>query len=909
MSNSSYFDRPNTNQRHRFQYDRPANSTLRPNFGSETAESSVSITHIPAAVSRQTIIAFAEQFGELSMEPHITPSDGKLKKVAYITFTTKSAFQLCMDSQRRQASMIDGYPPSTSGCTLDENELRGYFQTNYGQVKAFGWKFENVATIDFEDYDSVDRALITSLTHTINGITVRLEKMRSVNMRQAYENAVAPNDINFCVHVKNIPPQVSGEQLATLFGSRVWDVLIRKGKFVDVDPFEAWILKLNSMAKAQQLAESIKIIDGINIECNAEQEPLNEWTLCSGNRDGWCKHGNNCIYRHITCTYGDECTIDQCPYSHSTQRAIVPNPRYRSAGPIDQQYRIKIDGLPSNMTALELLTELKNQPLNLLNLIETPEMPAGSTIRHFYLTRQAAEKLARRRIYEWHGYIIRVSYIVKCQLEYDRAPIEQIPSSPSINNNGGHQLSTIFAPLSPGINEIIGMPSEWVWTNRRLGHTMSEVYLVYSSESNDNRLGAMKLYRHSSNLESMRARRELLALQALKNEASVVSIYQSNILDVTRKEDAPMWIITELVSESTFKNYVDKHKSQITLHVVLSLTRQLLNIIQRCHKARVIHRNLEPNNIMVQHTQIHASVDEVKLILIDFDLCWIDSQQSQISEEDDLTMIEYVIKRHSTDSVNQTFDNIFSKLTHYLSSNGQLNNPTLDSTGVCCILYWLITGKWLDQMSTVNFCYQASDLEQIINKKLGDIDDTTKVNEQLLHTFDRAFGPVDNRWHVDELVEHLTTIDTCLNDFEAVHIDKFFPAPSTMDMLPLDDPYSRTVTMLARIKQNFTQQYTTVAKWSHDKNWWSIKTHDNEVKNMDELIYNHQERHCTVPIVCIAKIEHDQTSLFLTTALSDSITSLKPICKLDNETPDMNFSPYYNNAIKKLVIEWLKRDI
>ncbi|CAF5171061.1 unnamed protein product [Rotaria magnacalcarata] len=72
--------------------------------------------------------------------------------------------------------------------------------------------------------------------------------------------------------------------------------------------------------------------------------------------------------------------------------------------------------------------------------------------------------------------------------------------------------------LSPGINEIIGMPSEWVWTSRRLGHTMSEVYLVYSSESNDNRLGAMKLYRHSSNLESMRARRELLALQALKIE-------------------------------------------------------------------------------------------------------------------------------------------------------------------------------------------------------------------------------------------------------------------------------------------------------------------------------------------------------------------------------------------------------
>ncbi|CAF4812355.1 unnamed protein product, partial [Rotaria socialis] len=124
-----------------------------------------------------------------------------------------------------------------------------------------------------------------------------------------------------------------------------------------------------------------------------------------------------------------------------------------------------------------------------------------------------------------------------------------------------------------------------------------------------------------------------------------------------------MWIITELVSESTLKDYVDKHKSQITVRVILSLTRQLLNIIQRCDKARVIHRNLEPNNIMVQRAQVHASVDEVKLILIDFDLCWFDSQQSQISEEDDLKMIEHVIKRHSTDNVKQTFDNIFSKLT------------------------------------------------------------------------------------------------------------------------------------------------------------------------------------------------------------------------------------------------------
>jgi hypothetical protein len=62
------------------------------------------------------------------------------------------------------------------------------------------------------------------------------------------------------------------------------------------------------------------------------------------------------------------------------------------------------------------------------------------------------------------------------------------------------------------------MPSEWIWTNRRLGKTMSDVYLVYPSESTDNRLGAMKVYRDRSDHESIRAKRELLALRTLESK-------------------------------------------------------------------------------------------------------------------------------------------------------------------------------------------------------------------------------------------------------------------------------------------------------------------------------------------------------------------------------------------------------
>jgi len=102
------------------------------------------------------------------------------------------------------------------------------------------------------------------------------------------------------------------------------------------------------------------------------------------------------------------------------------------------------------MSAMELVTELKKQPLNLLQFIETPEVPEGSKTRHFYLTRQAAEKLARKRIFEWQDYPIRADYLIKCQLEYDRVPATELSSNPSsplvtASQTENQRLRTLFA--------------------------------------------------------------------------------------------------------------------------------------------------------------------------------------------------------------------------------------------------------------------------------------------------------------------------------------------------------------------------------------------------------------------------------------------------------------------------------
>ena len=65
------------------------------------------------------------------------------------------------------------------------------------------------------------------------------------------------------------------------------------------------------------------------------------------------------------------------------------------------------------------------------------------------------------------------------------------------------------------------MPSEWIWTNRRLRKGASKVYLVYPSNSTDDRLGAMKIYHKPNEMERTRAKRELLALHALQRKPSL----------------------------------------------------------------------------------------------------------------------------------------------------------------------------------------------------------------------------------------------------------------------------------------------------------------------------------------------------------------------------------------------------
>ncbi|CAF0811461.1 unnamed protein product [Adineta ricciae] len=912
--------------RPRFVYDHSPSGALPPNVvGTESSKYTVLVKHIPAS-----------RFGTLRAEPYITQSTEKLRKLACLTFTEQAAVESCMNGDR-QSYNLNGYPISVqrylpAGLTFTESyrlllsfietslnvvptedDIRSYFETNYGKVKAFAWTSEHTAMIDFEDYDAVDRAVLNSIIHTINGANIRLEKVKSSFVRATYLQPIA-DGTRYCVRVRNIPSHVSGERLATAFNSNVWDVLIRKGRFLERDPMEAWILNIPTMFEAEQLALSVTDIDEVNIQCEAMKEPINEWTLCSGNRDGWCKHDRECIYRHITCVSGDECKNEECPFSHSKQRKIIPVPRYRPAGPVEQQYRIKIDGIPYNMTPTELVVELKKQPPSLVKFIEAPEVPKGSTTRHFYVTRQAAEKLARTRVFQWHNYPIRESYIVKCQLEYDRiATTDHLSAAVEADIQTNNQrLRSMFAPLSPGPKEINGMPSKWIWTNRLLSNETSRVYLVYPSELADDRLGAMKLFRPANDLDLKRAKRELLALKVLENSITslnnsvVVHVYQSNVLDATRKKGQPLWIITQITSELTLEDYVNQYKSQVTFENILNIICQLLELIQQCHKHHIIHRNLQPRNVLVARNQDRVSSTSIKLTLIDFSVAWFDHQQKSTDDQDDLKIIEQAIDEHSSRTGNNMC-NILQRLLMARTAE-QRRDSSIDSLSICYILFWLLTEEWPDCVNYTGFPHRDDEKQQKIHEKLGEFQNTGHIRQQIMHIFDRSFDPSDKKWSVDELWTYLNEIHKSMVDFEAAHLHDLFPLIPNITSLAKDDQYARFVTLIAFIKQRFIQQYSSCVKWSNSGNKWSNKNKDIEVKNTDELTYGYQDRHCSTPIICLVQFDLEPATFFVGSMDSMGTMDLKILCNVEKGTDDMDVSMHFDLAVKRLVRDKLKQD-
>ncbi|KAJ3329130.1 Cyclin-dependent kinase catalytic subunit [Gonapodya sp. JEL0774] len=121
--------------------------------------------------------------------------------------------------------------------------------------------------------------------------------------------------------------------------------------------------------------------------------------------------------------------------------------------------------------------------------------------------------------------------------------------------------------------------------------------VVWKARSKDtNKIVAMKKIRLETEDEGVpsTAIREISLLQELRrvNSQNVVQLLE------TVHNDAKLYLIFEFL-DMDLKRFMDKQERDITPDLIKRLLRQLIQGLESCHERRILHRDLKPQNLLI----------------------------------------------------------------------------------------------------------------------------------------------------------------------------------------------------------------------------------------------------------------------------------------------------------------------
>src|SRR5258708_3953927 len=226
-----------------------------------------------------------------------------------------------------------------------------------------------------------------------------------------------------------------------------------------------------------------------------------------------------------------------------------------------------------------------------------------------------------------------------------------------------------FAASNPaGSNAATKEPwrSKWKrkpgWPPKEGGQTTVQVV-----ESIDNEMtGALKLLRSDFDSERRaRLAREVLLLQKLQGIPGIPAVLDHNTESFEDKDTA-LYVVLEFIEG---RRLSEEFRNPLSIDQSTLLTIQLCEIIRACHSREIIHRDIKPDNILIDR-------EAEKIWLIDFGTAWTEDESVPFKTE-----------------INEELGNRFLKLPELLSGIPKKHDVRSDLTFISGIFFWFLTNR------------------------------------------------------------------------------------------------------------------------------------------------------------------------------------------------------------------------
>lgn len=128
------------------------------------------------------------------------------------------------------------------------------------------------------------------------------------------------------VHIKNIPPNVDGQTLATKFVWPLGQILINSSPAGQSSSIECWLKQMKDRQAATDFVQKWNglFFLGLRIDCKVVEDRLD---LCKKFQAGLCPMSTDrCDYEHVKCIANGTCR-ENCPYGHD-KRVKTATPKH-----------------------------------------------------------------------------------------------------------------------------------------------------------------------------------------------------------------------------------------------------------------------------------------------------------------------------------------------------------------------------------------------------------------------------------------------------------------------------------------------------------------------------------------------------------------------------------------------------